>query len=98
MDPAKQTQQIAEIAMNHYAAALRIISDEIVDWRGLVIKIAIHNPAAVTAAYARLNPGPSLEARCKQLMVSDEKIKAIKLWREETGVSIGDAIKALEAL
>jgi ribosomal protein L7/L12 len=98
MDPAKQTQQIAKIAMNHYAAAIRIISDEIVDWRGLVIKIAIHNPAAVTAAYARLNPGPSLETRCRQLMLSDEKIKAIKLWREETGVNLLDAKNAVEAL
>ena len=29
--------------MNHYAATLRIVTDEIVDWRGLVIKIAIHH-------------------------------------------------------
>jgi ribosomal protein L7/L12 len=89
--------------MNHYAAAIRIISDEIVDWRGLVIKIAIHNPAAVTAACARLYPGrqypgPSLEIRCKQLMLSNEKIKAMKLWREETGANLLGAKNAVEAL
>ena len=85
--------------MNHYAAAIKIFSDEIVNWRGLVIEIAIHNPAAVTAAYARLNPGPSLETRCKQLMLSDQKIEAVKLWRQEKpGTSLGDAKNAVEAL
>jgi ribosomal protein L7/L12 len=84
--------------MNHYATAIRIIANKNINWHDLVTEIAIHNPAAVTAAYARLNPGPSLETRCKQLMLSNEKIKAIKLWREETGVSLGDAKNAVEAL
>ena len=84
--------------MNHYAAAIRIIGKKNVDWHGLITEIAIANPSAVTAAYARLNPGPTLEARCKALMLANEKIKAIKLWREETGAGLADAKAAVEAL
>jgi ribosomal protein L7/L12 len=84
--------------MNHYATAIRIIAYKNINWHDLVTEIAIHNPATVAAAYARLSPGPSLETRCKQLMLSNEKIKAIKLWREETGVGLGDAKNAVEAL
>jgi ribosomal protein L7/L12 len=84
--------------MNHYATAIKIIANKNINWHDLVVEIAIHNPSAVTAAYARLNPGPSLETRCKQLMLVNEKIKAIKLWREETGATIGIAKDAVEAL
>ena len=84
--------------MNHYAAAIDILSAHQTDWFRLVAEIAKHNPEAVTAAHARLNPGLPLEARCKALMFANEKIKAIKLWQEETGACLGDARKAVEAL
>jgi ribosomal protein L7/L12 len=84
--------------MNYYAKAIRILAKSNVSSHDLITEIAIHNPSVVVAAYERLNPGPSLETRCKTLMAHNEKIKAIKLWREETGTSLGDAKAAVEAL
>lgn len=84
--------------MNHYSAAIKIINNKNIDWHDLVVEIATHNPSAVVAAYARLNPGPSLETRCKMLVLANEKIKALKLWREETGASLHDAKNAIENL
>jgi ribosomal protein L7/L12 len=81
--------------MNHYSAAIKIITDKSIDWHDLIVEIATHNPSAVVAAHARLNPNTSLETRCKRLMLANEKIKAIKLWREETGASLLDAKNAI---
>jgi ribosomal protein L7/L12 len=84
--------------MNYYAKAIGILLDPKVGAETLLAEITKYNPSEVVAAYERLNPGPSLETRCKALMLANEKIKAIKLWREEAGGSLGDAKAAVEAL
>ena len=84
--------------MNYYAKAIGILLDPKVGAETLLADITKYNPSVVVAAYERLNPGSSLEARCKTLILANEKIKAIKLWREETGASLGDAKFAVEAL
>ena len=41
---------------------------------------------------------PAFVTKCRLLLNSGDKIKAIKLWRGETGAGLKDAKEAVEAL
>ncbi|HWT01147.1 MAG TPA: ribosomal protein L7/L12 [Pyrinomonadaceae bacterium] len=80
--------------MNYYAQAISIITDSNTDFRKLVLEIAKSHPKIIVDAV--LKHGWQAEARL--LIQAGQKIDAIRLCRNLTGLSLKEAKDAVEAL
>jgi len=83
--------------MNHYANAIKIVTDAKTDFKALVVEIAKFNPGVIAKAHSRLNLDPEYVQQCRELAKTN-KIEAIKLWRAHTGADLKDSKNAVEAL
>jgi len=80
--------------MNYYARAIDIVTDPETNFRDLVIEIAKRHPKIV----ATLGQVKSWEKQCLPLIHAEQKIEAIKLCRNLTGMPLKEAKDAVEAL
>ena len=80
--------------MNYYARAIDIVTNPETDFRGMVIEIAKRHPKAVCEV-ATFVPW---EKECLPLIHSEQKIQAIKVCRNLTGLPLKEAKDAVEAL
>jgi ribosomal protein L7/L12 len=83
---------------NYYAQAIQVLADSKTDFRALAYEIAKSNPKAVASAAARLSVGFGWQGPCLKLMQANQKVEAIKLCRNMTGMGIMEAKDAVEAL
>jgi hypothetical protein len=65
--------------MNHYANAIRIVTDAKTDFKALIVEIAKFNPGVITKAHSRLvaESEPLYVRQCQDI-VKINKIEAIK--------------------
>lgn len=80
--------------MNYYARAIDIITNPETDFRTMVIEIAKRHPKAVCEV-AVFTPW---EKECLPLIHAGEKIQAIKVCRNLTGMPLKEAKDAVVAL
>lgn len=92
------------MSANNHREVIRLLLESCdLDFRQIVYRIAISNPKAVVdAIYGKernsKSNGQDLERRCADLINSFKKLHAIKLWRDETGVSLKEAKDAVERI
>ena len=80
--------------MNYYARAIEIIASKTEqDWFQMLMKIAATNPKALVDSLK-----PSWEKEAKELIDCGEKVAAIKLCRNATGLSLKEAKEKLDSL
>jgi len=80
--------------MNYYAKAIDILTQPDVDYRTMLIEIAKRHPKVV----CEVGVFERWERECLPLIHNEQKIGAIKLCRELTGVPLKEAKDAVEAL
>jgi len=82
---------------NKYAEVIDVISDQSNDWRAIVIEAAKIAPSVISRAASNAKHGP-WQKQAKALLAAGEKLEAIKLCRNMTGMTLKDAKEACEAL
>jgi len=77
---------------NWYAEAIQIVTDEKTDFRALLIEVAKKHPKAVVTA----KTGTGWEEEVRFLVESGQKINAIKVCRNATGMGLREAKEEVE--
>jgi hypothetical protein len=86
--------------MNKYADAIKVLGKESVDYKELCFEIATFSPSSITRAASnlRIDFEPAWLLDCRNLVVSGQKIEAIKLYRDNTKSSLKEAKEACDKL
>lgn len=89
---------------NYYAQAIEVLSNNINDANKILFEIAKRNPKALVDAASRIygdsdkHNDLSWKEECRSLMQSGERVKAVKICRFATGMSLKEALDAVDAL
>jgi ribosomal protein L7/L12 len=88
--------------MNHYAEVIEILTTPDIDFRAIAIEFGKRHPkmfmdAAKLAQVGQTKGRDSWEWKVIPALKADRKIEAIKICRNETGMSLKEAKDAVEA-
>lgn len=97
--------------MNNFYRVMELLENPDFAFSEMVYEVARVNPKAVVAAVERLHAkktkkeektardrNENWQNKCRELMRSGDKLQAIKTCREATGLGLGEAKEAVEAL
>lgn len=85
--------------MNYYAEVINIIANERDRAFDILVEIAKKNPASVMNAFRKLNLSEGAwRQKAIDSLKSNQKIQAIKICRQGTGLSLKDAKSIIDNL
>lgn len=83
---------------NVYKDVITIISNNDINWKALVIKIAQDNPSILCKAYEAVYKIDSLHLAILNELKQNKKIAAIKLYKEHTGKGLRESKEYIDSL
>lgn len=90
----KQKPNMEDIEKIHKNLAIDIIMSKDIDFHQICIEIAKKYPSALVECCKEKD----YVSKCKELIKSNQKLEAIKLWRNSTGASLVEAKDMVEKL
>ena len=82
---------------DYYKQAIEIVANE-PDWKKLCVTIAQNNPKVFCAAADSIDPYQALKNQVMAEFVSQGKVPAIKMYRNETGEGLRESKEYVESI